>query len=253
MLPHAGRDTEVFRSVVALGDTLRRLAPVSGTARRPARAAIVFDWTSWWASEQDSHPTDRLRYRQEALDWYSAFLDLGVRADVVPVAADLSGYDLVVAPVLHVVPAALADRLRAYAHGGGHLVTTYFSGIVDEHDHVWLDGYPGPLRELLGIRVEEFAPLPDDERAELDNGLTGTLWTDRLTVTGADVEVLASYSDGGPAITRRHGRCGLGRVRLDPARAGRPGAGARRAVGPRRDRQRAPGRAARPGGARGPW
>ncbi|GID92299.1 beta-galactosidase [Amorphoplanes digitatis] len=203
MLPHAGRDTEVFRSVVALGDTLRRLAPVSGTARRPARAAIVFDWTSWWASEQDSHPTDRLRYRQEALDWYSAFLDLGVRADVVPVAADLSGYDLVVAPVLHVVPAALADRLRAYAHGGGHLVTTYFSGIVDEHDHVWLDGYPGPLRELLGIRVEEFAPLPDDERAELDNGLTGTLWTDRLTVTGADVEVLASYSDGGPAITRR--------------------------------------------------
>jgi beta-galactosidase len=203
MLPHAGTDSEVYRSVVRLGGMLRQLAPIAGTARTPARAAILFDWTSWWTSEQDSHPTDRLRYRKEALDWYSAFLDLGVRADVVPVGADFSGYDLVVAPVLHVVPEALAQRLRAYVDGGGHLVTTYFSGIVDEHDHVWLGGYPGPLRDLLGIRIEEFAPLGDDERAELDNGLTGTLWTDGITVTGEGVEVLASYKGGTPAITRR--------------------------------------------------
>ncbi|MFI7543936.1 beta-galactosidase [Actinoplanes sp. NPDC049599] len=203
MLPHAGAHSEVFRSVVRLGATLRRLAPIAGTARTPARAAILFDWASWWASEQDSHPTDRLRYHREALDWYTAFLALGVRADVLPVGRDFAGYDLVVAPVLHVVPAALAERLTAYVAAGGHLVTTYFSGIVDEHDHVWLDGYPGPLRELLGIRIEEFAPLGDDERAELDNGLTGTLWTDGVTVTGDGVEVLASYRGGGPAITRR--------------------------------------------------
>ena len=203
MLPHAGTDSEVYRSVVRLGETLRRLAPIAGTAQTPARAAILFDWTSWWTSEQDSHPTDRLRYRQEALDWYSAFLGLGVRADVVPVGTDFSGYDVVVAPVLHVVPAALAERLESYVAGGGHLVATYFSGVVDEHDHVWLGGYPGPLRDLLGIRIEEFAPLGDDERAELDNGLTGTLWTDGITVTGTDVEVLASYKGGAPAITRR--------------------------------------------------
>ncbi|MET0494558.1 MAG: beta-galactosidase trimerization domain-containing protein, partial [Actinoplanes sp.] len=203
MLPHAGVDSEVFRSVVALGDTLRALQPLAGTPRAPARAAILFDWTSWWASEQDSHPTDRLRYHREALDWYSAFLAQGIRVDVIPSSAGLSGYDLVIAPILHVVPAALATRLTAYAEGGGHLVTTYFSGIVDEHDHVWLEGYPGPLRELLGIRIEEFAPLLDGERAELDNGLVGTLWTDRITLTAPEVEVLASYRGGEPAITRR--------------------------------------------------
>ena len=203
MLPHAGTDSEIYRSVARLGETLRQLAPVAGTAQTPARAAILFDWTSWWTSEQDSHPTDRLRYRQEALDWYSAFLALGVRADVVPAAQDFTGYDIVVAPVLHVVPTALADRLSSYVAAGGHLVTTYFSGIVDEHDHVWLGGYPGPLRDLLGIRIEEFAPLADDESAELDNGLSGTLWTDGITVTGEDVEVLASYQSGAPAITRR--------------------------------------------------
>ncbi|MDT0345332.1 beta-galactosidase [Streptomyces litchfieldiae] len=207
MVPHAGADSAVFRAVSALGATLRDLAPAAGAPRRPARAALLFDWESWWASEQDSHPTSRLRYRQEALDWYSAFLALGVRADIVPRGAALEGYDLVVAPVLHVLPAELAKELTAYVEGGGHLVTTYFSGIVDENDHAWLGGYPGPLRDLLGIRIEEFAPLLDDETVTLDNGATGTLWTDEITLTAPDVEVLATYTSGAqagrPAITRR--------------------------------------------------
>jgi beta-galactosidase len=207
MLPHAGTDSALFRDVAALGARLRSLAPLAGAARTPARVAILFDYVSWWAVEQDSHPTDRLRYRQEALDWYTALIDQGVRADVVPVAADLSAYDLVVAPVLHVVPAELADRLRAYAEGGGHLVTTYFSGIVDENDHVWLGGYPGALASLLGIRIEEFGPLLDGEQAELDNGTTGTMWTDRIDVTDPAAEILASYKTGEmagrAAVTRR--------------------------------------------------
>src|SRR5690606_41279736 len=52
-----------------------------------------------------------------------------------------------------------ADALRAYVEGGGHLLVTYFSGIVDENDHVRLGGYPGAFRDLLGVRTEEFAPL----------------------------------------------------------------------------------------------
>jgi beta-galactosidase len=192
---------------VALGSRLEELAPLAGTPRMSARAAIVFDWQSWWVAELDSHPTDRLRYRREAFDWYTAFLDLGIRADVVPLDTDLSGYEVVIAPILHVVPAALSSRLTAYVAAGGHLVTTYFSGIVDENDQVWLGGYPGALRDLLGIRIEEFAPLLDDERAELDNGLAGSLWTDRIDLTAADVEVLASYKTGDiagrAAVTRR--------------------------------------------------
>ena len=203
MLPTGGRDTDVFRAVTALGGDLSTLEPVVGAGRKPARAAILFDWQSWWVSGLDSHPSSRLDYRQEALDWYSAFLAVGARVDIVPVAFDLSGYELVVAPILHVVPAALAARLASYVDGGGHLVTTYFSGIVDENDHLWPGAYPGALRDLLGIRVEEFAPLLDGDSVALDNGVTGTLWTDRLTVAAPDVSVLARYPDGGPAITRR--------------------------------------------------
>ncbi|MGW1718801.1 beta-galactosidase [Streptomyces sp. NPDC002156] len=207
MVPHAGADSEVFRAVAALGRTLKDLAPIAGSEREPARVGIVFDWDSWWASEQDSHPTALLDYRQEGLNWYSALLSLGIRADVVTTRTEFSRYDVLITPVLHMVPATLAKDLTRYAETGGHLVTTYFSGVVDENDHIWLGGYPGALRELLGIRVEEFGPLLESESVEVDGGGTGTVWTDRIDVTDPEVEVLAHYRSGAytgrPAVTRR--------------------------------------------------
>ncbi|MFE5398317.1 beta-galactosidase [Streptomyces sp. NPDC056568] len=207
MVPHAGADSDLFRAVTALGDTLKALAPVAGSEREPAEVGILFDWESWWASEQDSHPTSLLDYHREALDWYSALLALGVRADVVTTGAGLGRHRVLIAPVLHLVPAELAKDLTRYAEQGGHLVTTYFSGVVDENDHIWLGGYPGALRDLLGIRVEEFGPLPAGQSVELDDASTGTLWTDHITVTAPGTEVLAHYATGPhagrPAVTRR--------------------------------------------------
>ena len=212
MVPHAGPDSDVFRGVAELGATLGGLAEVAGAHRVPARAAVLFDWPSWWASEQPSTPSTALRYKAEALGWYSAFLDAGVRADVVPAGAPLDRYEVVVAPVLHVVGTERAAQLDAFVRGGGHLVATYFSGIVDDDAHVWLGGYPGALRELLGVRVEEFVPLGEGETVGLDDGSTGSLWSEPVRPEGDAVEVPARYATGDlagyAAVTRR--RVGTG-------------------------------------------
>jgi beta-galactosidase len=221
MVPHAGEKSQLFRDVVELGKTLKTLAPVAGSTQTAAHVAILFDWDSWWASEQDSHPTDRLRYKKEALDWYSAFLAAGVRVDVVPSGTPLSPYAVVVTPVHHVMPQSTADVLTEYVASGGHLVTTYFSGIVDQNDHVWLGGYPGALRELLGVRVEEFSPLRDEEFVALDNGSTATMWTEKVFVN-IGTDVLARYASGElageAAITRNS--VGLGTASYVSTRLG---------------------------------
>jgi beta-galactosidase len=207
MVPHAGEDSDIYRTVVRLGGHLERLAPVVGSRRRQARAAILFDIESWWTLDLDANPSSALSHRGEALDWYSAFLALGVRADVLPVDAPLEGYDVVVAPLLHVMPAGTADRLTAFVDGGGHVVTTYFSGIVDENNHVWPGAYPGALRDLLGIRIEEVEPLLEGDEVVLDDGSTGAQWTDRISITSPQTQVLATYKTGRqagrPAVTRR--------------------------------------------------
>jgi len=92
--------------------------------------------------------------------------------------------------------------------GGGTVVVGWFSGIVDERDHIRLGGYPGAFRELLGIQVEEFAPLLAGEQVTvtgLGRDHQATVWAERGRVT--DAEVIASYADGpaagDPAVTRR--------------------------------------------------
>lgn len=225
MVPHSGENSRVYRDVVALGAELKALAPVTGSHREKARVALVFDYESWWVSGRDSHPTEALQYDVEALAWHRALLDLGVRADVLPVAASFDDYDVVIAPMLHVVTDELRARLEAVVADGRHLITTYFSGIVDEHDRVWLGGYPGALREVLGVNVEEFVPLLEGAPVTLASGAVATNWTERIVHVGADVEVLDTYADGdlagAPAITRR--RVGAGSatyVSADIARAG---------------------------------
>lgn len=230
MVPHAGENSRIFRQVVGLGNTLRDLAPVASSRREPAQVAVLMDWESWWASELDAQPSSLLRYKQEAFDWWRALLNAGVRADVVQsgsvgTEADFANYKVVFAPILHVVPQNLKHRLEEYVASGGHLVTTYFSGIVDQDDRVWLGGYPGALRDLLGIRVEEFSPLNVEETLTIDDGTSVTIWSEQVDlladeqntnldgeITGhagyeGHVEVLRRYRggdlDGLPAVTRK--------------------------------------------------
>jgi beta-galactosidase len=130
-----------------------------------------------------------------------------VTVDVVRPGADLTGYRLVVVPGLYLVADADATALDAAVASGTHALVTFYSGIVDEHDRVRPGGYPGAWRDLLGIRVEEFAPLLAGESVELDDATTGGLWSDRITVTDPRTEVLARYRTGvqagRPAVTRR--------------------------------------------------
>ncbi len=205
MVPHAGADSRLFRDVVALGESLRSLAPVAGSDLLPAQVAVVLDYESWWATSQPYLPSSLIDHYAQALNWYTALLDTGVRVDAIGPDDDLSSYKVVVAPLLHIVPAALAARITSAVEAGTHFVTSFFSGIVDEKAHVVLGGYPGALRDVLGVRVEEFHPLNADQVVTLDDGGSGTLWCESVDVVG-DTEVLRSYTSGPfvgqPAVTR---------------------------------------------------
>ncbi|SCE72805.1 beta-galactosidase [Micromonospora coriariae] len=203
LVPHAGPETKVFHEVCQLGADLKALAEVRGS-RVDAEVAILFDWEAWWGVELDSHPSVDVRYADRLTALYGALWRAGVTADIVHPSADLSGYRLVLAPTLYLVRDADVDALRRFVEAGGTAAITYFSGIVDENDHIRLGGYPGAFRELLGVRTEEFFPLREGEQVRLDDGSTADVWTEWLHPVGA--EVLASYTDGPlpgvPALTR---------------------------------------------------
>ena len=217
LVPHAGRDSARFREVVALGRALRDIGDVAGS-RVAADVALLWDWNAWWACDLGSHPTAALLYPDAAHRWHRAVTDLGATADVVHPTTDLSDYRLVIVPTLYLCSDAVAQALQSVVDRGGHVLISYFSGIVDDRDHVRLGGYPGAFRELLGVRSEEFAPLPPGVWVTLDNGSRADMWTEVLTTAGADV--VASYLDGPlpgtPAVTR-NGTAWYVATRLDEA------------------------------------
>ncbi|WP_033344216.1 beta-galactosidase [Catenuloplanes japonicus] len=155
VIGHSGRDdTRVFREVAALGAELSALGPATVGARTPARVAVLFDWDSWWTLEMTDGLNRHLRYQDIVLAYHRAVWESGADVDAVPVTASLDGYDVVLAPALHMLKDDLAARLSSFAARGGTVVTTFLSGLVDTHAQAFL-GDP-PLTALLGIRVSEW-------------------------------------------------------------------------------------------------
>jgi beta-galactosidase len=158
-----GADTRVFGDVAEVGEILAALDDVVGTTVRP-EVALIYDWQNNWAIEGAAGPRREGRdYLRTCQAHYRRFWSRAVPVDVIRMTADLGPYRLVVAPMLYMLRQGVAEQLEEFVRGGGVLVTTYWTGIADENDLCFQGGFPGPLRECLGISSEELDVLYDDE------------------------------------------------------------------------------------------
>ena len=208
VIDHAGHEnTRVFREISELGAELEKLGSKTLGARCDAKAAIVFDWDNWWAVSYSAGPSVYLDYCKEIIHYYKALHDQNIPVDIIGVEDDLSAYSLVIAPVLYMVKTGYDEKIRSYVQDGGRFLTTFFSGYVDEHDLVTIGGYPGRLRDILGIWVEEEDALPENVcNCFTYKGKTypAAMLCDLLHSEGA--EVLCSYEKdfyaGMPVLTK---------------------------------------------------
>jgi beta-galactosidase len=256
MLPQGGTGTRVWREVSGLGAEIASLGSLRGTVVEPD-IALLWDWQSWWAQELDWRPTVDLGYLDRVRAWHESSLRAGLTADFAhPEAAELSRYRVVIAPALYLTTERAAANLRRYVDGGGTLVVSCFSGIVDDRDRVYPGPYPGALRDVLGLTVEEWLPLRAGEQVALtweEAGLspevagpglraasaavfdrlagakpaselmgTADVWTEAVILAGA--KPVAWYANGpaagGPAVTRHdlgEGRAWYVSARTDAA------------------------------------
>ena len=209
VIGHAGtEDTRVFREVQALGAELEQIGTQIMGSRNEAQVGMIFDWDNYWALEYTSGPSIDLKYVEQIHSYYKYFYERNIPVDMIPVDADLSRYRMIVAPVLYMMKAGMQEALEQFVKNGGILVTTYMSGIVDQSDNVYLGGYPGMLRELAGIWVEEIDALAPGQtnavRTSSGAQFTCDLVCERIHLEGAGQ--LAVYEQdfyaGEPAVTK---------------------------------------------------
>ncbi|KAK1176840.1 beta-galactosidase [Streptomyces sp. NBS 14/10] len=205
IVPHAGPDTRIFREASATGSAVARLGELAGSTVR-ARAAVLHDADVWWALDTRGLPRTGSDHHDSLRRAHRALWNAGVTTDFAHSADDLARYPVVLAPSLYLLSDASAAALRQYVAQGGTLLVECFAGAVDEHHHARLGGYPvAPLREALGIRVEEYRPLAAAQALELSDGTRGTHWSEVLRLEGATP--VASWTSGmlaGQAAVTRH-------------------------------------------------
>ena len=205
-------DTRVFRDVTQVGEALEKLAPLVGSQTH-SPVALLFDQHNRWALDAAEGPHRDQQYEKTLFEHYIGLKSNHVNVDVVHAAAELDSYKLVVAPYLYLLEEGIAEKLAGYVRGGGTLVISYMSGLVDEDDRCFLGGFPGPLKDVAGVINTETDALYDFDKngialngalpgmdARYDCGFTCAL----LTPTKA--ETLGVYTDDfyaqTPALTK---------------------------------------------------
>lgn len=216
VISHSGSEnTRVFREVTQLGKELETLSPFIPGTKNIADVGIIFDWDNYWALEYTSGPTIDLKYTHQIHQYYSYFYDKNIAVNMIPWDADFSKYKVIVAPVLYMVKPGMKEALEAFVANGGVLITTYMSGIVNETDNVYLGGYPGPLRKLAGVWVEEIDALAPEQTNEVvfadGTKVKSHIVCDLMHLEGA--ECLGEYGDNfyasTPAVTKNKFENGL--------------------------------------------
>ncbi len=218
MLANSGGDPADNRGWREVSELGRRVSDLSRAGLRGTRTrgdvAMVWSWDSWWAQSLEWRPSQDLDARERLDSFYEALYDRHLTVDFVPPTGlgdlDPERYPLLVVPQLYAAPVGVGAALERYVSAGGTLLVSFFSGIVDENDTLHPGAYPGALRDVLGLTVEEFDPLLPGEtvsvRAADGASYTADLWSEAV-VPGDGCEVLARFEggrrSGGPALTRR--------------------------------------------------
>lgn len=213
MISHAGREnTRVFLEMSRLGAELKKLGDWSLDARIHSNVGILFDWENWWALELSSGPTKDMDYLDQVHKYYKAFYDNNISVDILKVTSDFSKYKIIVAPLLYMMKDGVAERMETFVNKGGKLITTYMSGLVDENDRCIFGTYPGKMRDLLGIWIEETDAMYPEEKNQIvltdnksdDKKFNCGFLCDNIHLETADAIAVygRDFYQGNPCITK---------------------------------------------------
>lgn len=208
---HLDGNLRVYREISQIGEEIKMLAPALQGSKVVAEVCILYSHDNDWSLQLPNQPNKFFSLREHIQLFYNAFHDRNMAVDFARPSEDLSGYKIVIAPSLHLLSNTEADNLKLFVQNGGTLVSTFNTGLVDQHNMVPDTGFPNDLTELFGLEVLEFDPLPPQEENHLTfKGVfptshlhTAKLWCDIIEPKGC--QVLATFAKdfyaGRPAMT----------------------------------------------------
>jgi len=167
ILGHDGIPRRRYLEVKRTGQELAALSAKISGARYLADTAMLLSYDDRFAFEIQPH-NSQFNYLTQFGNYYAALSYLGVGVDVISPLEDLSHYQLVIAPTLHIVTPQIVRNLDQYVQNGGTLILTARGGVKDEFNTVVDKPLPGLLTDLVGAEIKEYDSLPPGKTVELE-------------------------------------------------------------------------------------
>ncbi len=188
LLRHDGSQTG---TVAEIKSAIHEISTIPMDPPRP-RVALLHSYKDVWAIEINPH-REGLTHRSIQLHAYVAARRLGLEVAIVDSIDDLSGFEWVLAPALHITTPERIVALNAALEQGVNVVLGPRAMVMDR-ENAWSDqALPAGLADRLGARVVETLSQTADVTVD-PWGTKAGVWTDVFDVAGADI--LATYSGG---------------------------------------------------------
>lgn len=150
-----GEPGPAYPEIKRAGEEMKRVGNLFTNQRVKAPIAVVHGYPDRWALE--GQRLGGFDVTEQLVSFYRPLRAAGYDVDVIDPGAPFDGYDLVIAPNLHLLSPDLIDRVEAYVLEGGHYLLGPRSGFKDEHNALLPSRQPGErLVKLLGAAVEGF-------------------------------------------------------------------------------------------------
>jgi beta-galactosidase len=151
MLDWDGQPNRKYNEYKTIAAEFQKIERYGFPYKPQPEVALAFSFPSQIASE--SFP--ELHDGQVQIT-FTGFNERNVDVRVIDVAQSQLRYKLVVLPGVAVLEETDADKIREYVRGGGTVVMTSHSALLDEHHQVFAATLPGRLHDVFGIRISGF-------------------------------------------------------------------------------------------------
>ena len=185
------------QEATAVGVELKQLGTLPAFQQAPV--AIVYDYEASWITRIQPQGQD-FRYYELVFRWYEAVRRLGLDVDFVPPGHDLKNYKLVLVPSL---PLVSDQALEAFKRAEAIIIYGPRTGSKTRNFAIPEGLAPGPLRNLLGLRVTQVSSLPPGVVEQVDGKVWGTAerWREYVETNS---KVLARFENNDAALIQNN-------------------------------------------------
>lgn len=205
VLDHNGVPRRRYLEVKNIGEEIKKIWPIIKNSEIKSEVAIIRSFDNEWVFEIQPHKRG-FKYIEQLKKYYGYFYKENIQVDVINPYDNMSEYKLVIAPGLIMINDKIMKNISDYVKNGGTFLTTFRAGAKSWDNRMNSSSLLGPLKDILGIDIDEYSSIPGGEEISLKIGSKSgkaSSWYDVVNANKARVlgEYRSEYIAGKAAFT----------------------------------------------------